>query len=126
MLSGPDFGGRVTSVSSLAEWDALLAANESKKQLLIVDCYALWCPPCKTAAPVFAKLSEEFDDGSCTFAKVDVENARDVGRRLGISAMPTFKVFKGTEEVEVQRGWPGEDQLKKMLIGHGAKLAKAD
>ena len=112
-------------MANLSEWDALLATNESKKRLLIVDCYAHWCPPCKIAAPEFARLSESLDDATCVFAKVDVDVARDVAQRLGVSAMPTFKTFKGKEEIEVQTGWPGAYKIEQMLIGHGAAMAKA-
>ena len=54
---------------------------------------------------------------------VDVDHARDVSSRLGISAMPTFKVFKGGKEVAVQQGWPGEAKIKELLLSHGAKVA---
>ena len=91
-----------------------------------MDAYALWCPPCKTAAPIFAKLSEEYSAESCMFVKVNVDDARDVAQRLGISAMPTFKVFKAKAEVENQRGWPGEGAIKQLLEKHGAVLGKTE
>jgi len=117
--AGPDFGGRITKVHNLQEWDALLA---DEKKVVIVDAYATWCGPCKTAAPVFARLSEQFTPESCVFAKVDVDGARDVAQRLQIRAMPTFKIFKNKQEAEVQQGWPGEAKLKQMLLSHGASL----
>ena len=120
----PDFGGRITKVHNVEEWDALLKADA--KKVVCVDAYATWCGPCKVAAPVFAKLSEVFTEDSCTFAKFDTDESRDVAQRLQISAMPTFKLFKGGVEVESQRGWPGEAALKQMLIKHGAKEAKTE
>lgn len=120
----PDVGGRITTVHSLAEWDALLAS--AGKKVVIVDAYATWCPPCKTAAPVYAKLSEAFSESSSVFAKVNVDEAKDVAKRLGISAMPTFKVFKDKAEVAVQQGWPGEAKISELLKQHGATEAKKD
>eukprot|EP00966_Prymnesium_polylepis_P067201 1560152-Prymnesium_polylepis.1 len=99
----PDYGGRITKVHNLGEWDALVKECESTGKVLIVDAYALWCPPCKAAAPTYAKLSEEFSDESTCFAKFDTDEARDVARKLEISAMPTFKIFKASKEVEVQK-----------------------
>ena len=119
----PDFGGRITKVHNLEEWKALLSTDAQKA--VVVDAYATWCGPCKVAAPIFAKLSEHFSAESCTFCKVDVDDARDVARELGITAMPTFKVFKNGTEVENQRGWPGEAKLKELLEKHGAKAAPA-
>lgn len=81
----PDFGGRITSLHSLAEWTALLKECEDTGKVVIVDAYALWCPPCKSAAPVFAKLSEEFSEASTVFAKFNTDEAKDLARQLNIS-----------------------------------------
>lgn len=96
----PDFGGNIKKVASLAEWDELLKVPN---RLVVIDAYALWCPPCKAAAPVYAKLSEEFTEASCCFAKVDVDHARDVAQRLGIQAMPTFKVIAASSATHIMR-----------------------
>ena len=117
----PDFGGRISSIHSLAEWDTLL--KSSKGKVVVVDAYATWCPPCKAAAPKYAQMSEQFDAETVTFAKFNTDEASDLARKLGISAMPTFKVFKGGDEVETMRGWGGEAQLSSLLKKHGAKEA---
>ena len=120
----PDYGGRITSVHSVAEWDALLKSSGSK--LVVVDAYALWCPPCKAAAPTYAQMSEAFSPDSVTFAKFNTDEAGDLARQLGITAMPTFKLFKGGVEVDTLSGRWG--QLAGLLKKHGAKDAtkKAD
>ena len=115
----PDYGGRITSVHSVAEWDALLKSSGSK--VVVVDAYALWCPPCKAAAPTYAQMSEAFSPDSVTFAKFNTDEAGDLARQLGITAMPTFKLFKGGVEVDMMRGWAGEAQLAGLLRKHGAK-----
>ena len=35
-------------------------AGDSKKPLMILDCYATWCSPCKMIAPVFEQFSEHY------------------------------------------------------------------
>ena len=47
-------GGRVSGVHSDADWDEKVAKH---KGLVCVDFYATWCPPCRSAAPVFGTLS---------------------------------------------------------------------
>jgi thioredoxin-like negative regulator of GroEL len=54
-----------------------------------------------------------------TFAKVNVDDAKDVSSSLGISAMPTFKLFRGTRELKAQQGW-SEGEVRKMLAEAGA------
>ena len=93
----------------------------------MVDAYATWCPPCKAAAPVYAKMSEEYSGATTIFTKFNVDEVRELGSTLGISAMPTFKVFKDKAEVGCQRGW-SEAEVRKILEANGAKKdnAKAD
>ena len=51
ITQGPfqDYGGRVVSIHDTSDWDALLTKAATCGQLVLVDCYATWCPPCRTA-----------------------------------------------------------------------------
>jgi thioredoxin 1 len=72
-------------------------ANEvlSKNTYVFVDFWATWCPPCRAVAPVFEQLSAKNSvDGKFAFAKVDVDQARDIATKYNITAMPTFILFK--------------------------------
>lgn len=67
--------------------------------------YADWCGPCKVIAPTFESLSTKYSKpGKITFAKVNVDTQQEVARRHGVSAMPTFMVFKSGSVVETVRG----------------------
>ena len=44
----------------------------------------------------------------------------ELGAKLGISAMPTFKVFKAKKEVGEQRGW-SEKAVRTLLEAKRAK-----
>jgi thiol-disulfide isomerase/thioredoxin len=83
----PDFGGRITVIESVEQWNKLLAECAASNKVVVVDAYATWCPPCKSAAPVYAKMSEEYSADSCVFAKFNVDHVREMGSLLGISAM---------------------------------------
>ena len=115
--------GDVTSVPNMDAWAAVLNEGAATSKLLVVDCYALWCPPCKAAAPAYARMSEEFPH--VIFAKVDVDQARDVARELGISAMPTFKAFKARLEVGEVRGWQ-EARVRELINKNASKPAAGD
>ncbi|CAJ1946378.1 unnamed protein product [Cylindrotheca closterium] len=90
----------VRMISDMDEWNALMEISKSKA--VIVDFTATWCPPCKMIAPIFAKMAEE--NPEVEFVKVDVDEANDVAGMCGISAMPTFQVYKGGAKVEELRG----------------------
>jgi len=70
----------------------------SPDKLTIIDFWAEWCGPCKSIAPYYEQLSDEYK-GKLSFAKVDTDaNPRTPGR-LGIQGIPTFIIFKGGAEV---------------------------
>ena len=68
----------------------------------IVDFTAQWCGPCQAIAPHFMELSEKFT--TIQFIKVDVDELDDLAVEFGVSAMPTFMVFKNGEMVEQMVG----------------------
>ena len=69
----------------------------------------------QTAAPVYCKISkEEAYQGKIQFLKCDVGKVADVAKACDIQAMPTFKVFKGGNEIATIRGW-NENKLRSVL-----------
>ncbi|KAF8456907.1 putative thioredoxin [Terfezia claveryi] len=83
----------VEEIKSLGEFETA----RSSDQLVVLDCYATWCGPCKMIAPKVLSYSEEYPE--VKFYKVDVDDASDVAAELGVRAMPTFYLFKGGEKV---------------------------
>jgi len=63
----------------------------SEKGVMIVDCFATWCGPCKVIAPKVVEFAKKYP--TARFYKVDVDEVPDVAQELGISAMPTFVIF---------------------------------
>lgn len=53
-------------------------------------------------APLFAEMAEKNPD--VEFVKVDVDQAEDVAGLCGITAMPTFHVYKGGAKADEMRG----------------------
>jgi thioredoxin 1 len=113
----PDVPGNVKVVHNMEEFNVALKSSE----LVIADFYATWCPPCKTAAPVYGRLSLEYTNVS--FIKCDVDEGKDVSAANKISAMPTFKLFKGGKEVETVQGFR-EANIIEMLEKNGAVKGK--
>ncbi|RAR13324.1 hypothetical protein DDE83_003323 [Stemphylium lycopersici] len=68
-----------------------------KETLMVLDCFATWCGPCKVIAPQVVKFSDTYD--KARFYKLDVDEVPDVAQELGIRAMPTFLLFKGGDKV---------------------------
>ncbi|CRK36092.1 hypothetical protein BN1723_008249 [Verticillium longisporum] len=99
--------------------EVTLAADNvlPSKNVAILDCFATWCGPCKTIAPIYAQLSEKYT--SVNFLKIDVDEVPDLSQELGIRAMPTFMVFKDGEKVEEIVG-ANPPALEKALLKYSA------
>ena len=69
----------------------------SESGLMVIDCMATWCGPCKVIAPKVVEFSEMYP--SVRFYKLDVDEVPDVAKELGVRAMPTFLIFNNGEKV---------------------------
>ncbi|RMZ85571.1 hypothetical protein DV737_g605, partial [Chaetothyriales sp. CBS 132003] len=69
--------------------------------VVVLDCFATWCGPCKFISPYIEELSEspKYKE-AVSFYKLDVDDVSDVAAELGIRAMPTFLFFKNGKQVE--------------------------
>jgi thioredoxin len=61
--------------------------------VLVVDCYAPWCPDCRAIAPVLGQLAAE-NAGHITFAAINVDTHPAVKEAYSILAVPTLLIFK--------------------------------
>ncbi|KAI0381158.1 thioredoxin domain-containing protein [Hypomontagnella monticulosa] len=85
-------------VNSLPELQSLFASTT----YVAVDFFADWCGPCKAIAPRYEALAQQHSAPNVlAFAKVNVDQAQDIARQYGITAMPTFMFFKEGKQVAV-------------------------
>ena len=63
-----------------------------ENDMVIIDCWAPWCAPCKTFAPVFEAASETYT--GVYFAKVNSEEEQELAESFGIRSIPTLVVIR--------------------------------
>ncbi|QIW98963.1 hypothetical protein AMS68_004481 [Peltaster fructicola] len=84
----------VHNLKGKSEFDEKVTGSD---KLVILDCYATWCGPCKVIAPKIVEFSHKYTDAK--FYKLDVDESPDVAQELGVRAMPTFFIFKNGEKI---------------------------
>ena len=72
----------------------------------LVDFWAEWCGPCRTMHPVFTRLSKKFK--KIRFARLNIDENRDIATKLGIQSIPIFIMFKNGQPVDKVVGAVGE------------------
>jgi thioredoxin 1 len=73
--------------------DSSLDAALNQYPLLIVDCWAEWCGPCRMIGPIIEDLAKELS-GKAVFGKLNVDENMQTSNKYRISAIPTLLVFK--------------------------------
>jgi len=83
--------------------------------LLVVDCWAEWCAPCKKVAPVIEELAEDYQ-GKITFAKLNVDYNPSAVARYQLMSIPTLLIFKNGELVDQEVGAMPKTVLESVLV----------
>lgn len=83
----------------------------------ILDVYASWCGPCQQMAPIFQELEKELGM-KYTFAKLNVDEARDISIRLGVTSVPTFVFFKDGQIKAKETGYMSKEGLQAKIATH--------
>ncbi|OBZ91875.1 Thioredoxin-like protein 1 [Choanephora cucurbitarum] len=101
----------IQQVQSVSDFQKLLATDK----LVVVDFYATWCGPCKMIAPFYAQLSTKYKQ--VVFAKVDVDQLKEVASACKVTSMPTFQFYKNGNKVAEMKG-ANPQQLEHYVKQH--------
>ncbi|MCB1157036.1 MAG: thioredoxin [Leptospiraceae bacterium] len=102
---------------ALAEINDSTFKSETSSGLVLVDCWAEWCGPCRMVAPVLADLSKEYE-GKVSIKKLNVDDNQTTAQKLGIQSIPTLLLYKDGKLVDKLIGALPKPQLKSFIEKH--------
>jgi thioredoxin 1 len=88
-----------------------------QQMLVVIDCWAPWCGPCRAVAPKIEELSKEMA-GKVSFGKLNTDENEGVPMRFNISAIPTLLVFKNGEFIDRVVGAGTKEFMKSKFEKH--------
>jgi thioredoxin 1 len=77
---------------------------------VVIDIFATWCGPCQQMAPHFAELEKEHGS-KYKFAKINVDEAREISIQYGVTSIPTFIFIKNGSVQGKATGYMSKDDL---------------
>lgn len=80
---------------------------------VLVDFWAVWCPPCKKLSPVVDKIAEE--NSQIKVGKVNVDEQEELKERFSIMSIPTLIFFKNGEIVSTSLGAISKGEIEQII-----------
>ncbi|GJN83671.1 hypothetical protein PLIIFM63780_007220 [Purpureocillium lilacinum] len=108
----------LVEISSKEQFDKTLKGSK----IVVADFYADWCAPCKQIAPLYQTLAESLSRPNVvTFTKVNSDNNAALAQEYGVTALPTFLLFRDAKVTQkIQGANPAE--LKKVVQDLAAEV----
>jgi len=97
--------------------DATFKEMIQNHPLVVVDCWAPWCAPCRMVAPVIEEMARDYA-GRVLFGKLNVDENREVPTQYQIMSIPTLLVFKNGELIDRIVGAMPRQTLEPKITRH--------
>jgi len=105
--------GLIFSIISLFAFEELNLDNFDSKikgKNVIVDFYAVWCPPCKVLGKNLKEFNEVKPDG-ITIYKVNIDEQMPLTKKFGVTKLPTLVYFQDGKLVKTKVGVQSVEEL---------------
>lgn len=82
---------------------------------VLVDCWAPWCGPCRTVAPIMEEIASKYS-GGVKVAKLNVDENPAIASQYGIRSIPTMLIFKDGQLINTLMGALPKETIERHLL----------
>ena len=82
--------------------------------VVLLDCWAAWCGPCRMVAPIMDQIAKEFA-GQVKVAKLNIDQNPLTASRFHVLSVPTLLFFKNGRVVQNLAGAYGKPEIVRQL-----------
>lgn len=83
------------------------------QKIILIEYYADWCPSCDDMKTVLEEIAKENQD--VYVAKLNIDESADMAYALGITAVPTFEVYKDLDKIDSHVGATTKQTILDMI-----------
>ncbi|KAI4299237.1 hypothetical protein L6164_032715 [Bauhinia variegata] len=105
---------RVVVIDSLQSWEFYITQATNLNSPVVVHFTASWCMPSVAMNSFFEELASSYPNA--LFLTVDVDEVKEVAKKMEVNAMPTFVLMKDGALVEKVVG-ANPEEIKKRVDG---------
>jgi len=84
--------------------------------IVLVDCWAPWCAPCRMVAPILDELAQKYA-GRVKIAKLNVDENPQTSARFEVRSIPTMLLFRDGNLVDRLVGALPAAEIERKLLG---------
>ncbi len=81
---------------------------------VLLDFWAVWCPPCKMLSPVIEEIANEYE-GRAKVGKINVDEEPELSAVFRVENIPTVVVIRDGKIAESAVGYRPKEQITAML-----------
>jgi len=97
--------------------DSNIDSTVNKYPVIVIDCWAPWCGPCRMVEPVVEELAKQMK-GKVVFGKLNVDENPATSMKYGIMSIPSLLMFKNGQLIDTFVGAMPEPILKAKITSH--------